>query len=59
MRENDINEVVLVINHPGGVCSAGQGLSCQEVLPAGVRLIVWAPPYIEEGQPRVLEGAAQ
>jgi hypothetical protein len=63
MRENDINEVVLVINHPGGVCSASQGLSCQEVLPLvlppGVRLIVWAPPYIEEGLPRVFEGAAR
>ncbi|OLF11450.1 hypothetical protein BLA60_10765 [Actinophytocola xinjiangensis] len=62
MRENAISEMVLVINHPGGVCSAGYGLSCSEVLssvlPVGARLIVWAPPYVEEGRPRVIEGAA-
>lgn len=61
MREDGISEVVLVVNHPAGICSAGQGLSCQEVLPLvlppGARLIVWAPPYVEEGHPRVIVGA--
>jgi SCP1.201-like deaminase len=59
MRNADMDQAVLVINNPRGVCDYAAGIGCdgvvEAVLPEGTTLVVWWPG----GMHRALTGKAR